>query len=274
MKFFFSRDNKKAEAKRPPLRLLIEMALGVALAVLFVSVDWEGAIDAAVGMRDRFLDHEIFSVREIQVKAGEKVGGSEIVATAGLSHGMSIWRVDPVAIEKKVARNPWVKRVLVRREFPRRVVIEVEEREAKAIAALGKLYYVDGDGYIFKPVEPGERTDYPLLTGLKPQDLKYPAAYAARQRIQEALRLNEAMGKEPFALSEIRLLPRDGIVAYPVGHRIALTMGSGDWEDKVKRLRRVAELWKGNEERLTALDLRFRDQVVARTRKAEAKGRA
>ena len=40
----------------------------------------------------------------------------------------------------------------VRREFPRRVVIEVEEREAKAIAALGKLYYVDRDGYIFKPV--------------------------------------------------------------------------------------------------------------------------
>jgi hypothetical protein len=97
------------------------------------------------------VDHEIFSVREIQVKAGEKVGGSEIVETAGLSQGVSIWRVDPQAIEKKIARHPWVKQVLVRREFPRRVVIEVEEREPKAIAALGKLYYVDRDGYIFKP---------------------------------------------------------------------------------------------------------------------------
>jgi len=123
----FSRDNKKAEAKGAPLRLLIELTLGVVLALLFVSVDWEGAVDAAVQLRDRFLDHEIFSVREIQVKAGEKIGGSEIVATAGLSHGMSLWRVDPVAIEKKVARNPWVKRVLVRREFPRRVAIEVED---------------------------------------------------------------------------------------------------------------------------------------------------
>jgi len=272
MKLFSSRDNKKAETKKLPLRLLIELTLGVVLALLFVSVDWERAVDAALTMRDHFLDHEIFSVREIQVKAGEKVGGSEIVATAGLSHGMSIWRVDPVAIEKKVARNPWVKRVLVRREFPRRVVIEVEEREAKAVAAVGRLYYVDADGYIFKPVEPGERTDYPLLTGLKPQDLKYPAAYAARQRIQEALRLSDAIGKEPFALSEIRLLPREGIVAYPVGYRLALTMGSGDWEDKVKRLRRVIALWKGNEERLAALDLRFRDQVVARAR-VEAKGR-
>jgi cell division protein FtsQ len=268
MKLFSSRDNKKAEAKGRHLRLVIEMLLGVGLAALFVSVDWEGAVDAAVGMRDRFLDHEIFSVREIKVKAGEKVGGSEIVATAGLSDGISIWRVNPQAIEKRIARHPWVKRVLVRREFPRRVVIEVEEREAKAIAALGKLYYVDGEGYIFKPVEAGERTDYPLLTGIKPQDLQYPAGYATRQRIQEALRLNDAIGKEPFALSEIRFLPREGIVAYPVGYRIALTMGSGDWEDKIKRLRKVIALWKGSEERLAVLDVRFRDQVVARMRKS------
>ncbi|HEX2385686.1 MAG TPA: FtsQ-type POTRA domain-containing protein, partial [Candidatus Binatia bacterium] len=242
--------------------------LGVALAAVFVSIDWEGVIDAGKRLRDRMVDHEIFSVREIQVKAGEKVGGSEIVETAGLSQGMSIWRVDPQAIEKKIARHPWVKQVLVRREFPRRVVIEVEEREPKAIAALGKLYYVDRDGYIFKPVEPGERSDYPLLTGLKAQDLQYPAAYATRLRIKDALKLSDLIGKEPFALSEIRFLPRDGVVAYPVGYRLALTMGAGNWEDKIKRLRRVMTLWKGNEERLAALDVRFRDQVVARMRKS------
>ncbi len=268
MKFFWSRENKKAEAKGGWIRLLIEMALGVALAALFVSVDWEAAVGAAWRLRDRFLNNDIFSVREIKVTAGEKVGGSEIVATAGLSHGMSIWRVDPQAIEKKVARHPWVKHVLVRREFPRRVVIEIEEREAKAIAALGKLYYVDRDGYIFKPVEPGERTDLPMLTGLKPQDLEYPSAFATRQRIQEALQLIDLVGKEPFALSEIRFLPREGFVAYPVGYRMAIAMGRGDWDDKLRRLRRVLALWKGNEDRLALLDLSFRDQVVARMRKS------
>jgi cell division protein FtsQ len=268
MKFFPSRENKKAEGNGRWIRLLIEMALGVALAALFVSVDWEAAIGAAWRMRTSFIDNEIFSVREIKVSAGDKVGGSEIVETAGLSHGMSIWRVDPQAIEKKIARLPWVKQVLVRREFPRRVVIEVEERDARAIAALGKLYYVDRDGYIFKPVEPGERTDLPLLTGLKPQDLQYPAAFATRQRILEALKLNDLIGKEPFALSEIRFLTREGFVAYPVGYRMAIAMGSGDWDDKLKRLRRVLALWKGSEDRLAVLDLSFRDQVVARMRKS------
>ncbi len=49
---------------------------------------------------------------------GDKVGGNEIVAIAGLRQGMNIWNVDAVAIEKKIAKHPWVRRVLVRREFP------------------------------------------------------------------------------------------------------------------------------------------------------------
>ena len=268
MKFFSSRkDNKKAKGKGARLRLAIEVALGLALAAPLFYVDWPRAIFLAQQTYEGILDHEIFSVREIKVKGGEKVGGSEIVAMAGLSHGMSIWRVDPQAIEKKVARHPWVGRVLVRREFPRRVAIEVEEREAKAIAALGKLYYVDRDGFIFKEVETGERTDFPLLTGLREDDLQSPASFTTRQRIQEALRLNDLMAKNPLALSEIRFLPREGLIVYPVGYRVALSMGSGNWEDKLKRLGRVLALWNGNEDRLAILDLSFRDQVVARMRK-------
>src|SRR5712691_8668029 len=109
MKFFPAhKSNKKAEGKGGRLRLGIEVALGLALAAALLYVDWERAIPIAAQMRDGVVDNEIFSVREIKVNGGEKVGGSEIVAMAGLSHGVSIWRVDPEAIEKKVARHPWV----------------------------------------------------------------------------------------------------------------------------------------------------------------------
>ncbi len=116
-------------------------------------------------------------------------------------------------------------------------------------------------------MEEGERTDLPMLTGLKQADLKYPASFATRQRIQEALRLSDLMAKDPFALSEIRFLPGEGLVVYPVGYRVALSMGSGNWEDKLRRLQRVLALWKGSEERLAVLDLSFRDQVVAKMRR-------
>jgi cell division septal protein FtsQ len=267
MNFFSSRSNKKSERKGGRLRLLVEMILGLALAAPLFYVDWPRAMLAAEHAYEGVIDHEIFSVREIKVKSGEKVGGGEIVAMAGLRHGMSIWRVEPAAIEREIARHPWVSRVLVRREFPRRVAIEVEEREAKAVAALGKLYYVDRDGFIFKAVESGERTDFPLLTGLKQDDLQYPTSFATRQRIREALVLSDLMAKGNLALSEIRFDADRGVIVYPVGYRVALSMGSGNWEDKLKRLERVLAQWKGDEGRLAALDLSFRDQVVARLKK-------
>jgi hypothetical protein len=46
-------------------------------------------------------------------------------------------------------------------------------------------------------------------------------------------------------------------------------MGWGEWDDKLARLERLLALWQGHEERLASLDLSFRDQVVARLRRAE-----
>lgn len=188
------------------------------------------------------------------------------MAMAGLNHGMNLWRIDPRNIETKVARNPWVKRVWVRREFPRRVVIEVQERVAKGIVVLSKLYYVDADGFLFKEVGDGESVDYPLLTGLQREEL-LSESQSIRQKIQDALKLNDLIAKSPLAVSEINFRSREGLVLYPMAHPVAVHMGWGDWEGKLRRLERVLALWEGKEESLASLDVSFRDQVVVRIRK-------
>ena len=269
MAIFVSRKNqKKPEQKGRRLLLLACGAAGVMLsASLFFYVDWPAVLRAAERLRDAFVDHGIFAVREIKVKGGEKVGGSEVVTMARVSHGVSIWKVDPEAIEKRVARHPWVRRVVARREFPRRVVIEVEEREVKAIAILGKPYYVDRDGFIFKAVEEGEKMDFPLFTGLQSEDLTSPTSFASRQRIQQALQLSDLMGKDALGLSEIRFLPQGGLIVYPMSVAVPVQMGWGHWEEKLKRLEQVLALWEGLEDRLAGLDVSFGDQVVAKLKK-------
>ena len=197
----------------------------------------------------------------------EKISGNEIIAMAGLKRGMNIWNVEPRAIETKIARLPWVRRVLVRREFPRRIVVEVEERVPKAIVAMGKLYYVDSDGIVFKEVGRGEKVNFPLLTGFKPEDVA-SANPAMRKRIQDAVRVGELMAKDSHMLSEIHFEAPDRLVVYTTAFPMAIRLGWGDWEQKLQRLDRVLSLWKGHEERLLSLDVSFRDQVVARLRKA------
>ena len=261
----YRRDNRKGNSRRQR-RLIWAGGLAASLVVAAAGYRWNGPLmSAAAAARNFIFENPYFSVREIQVRGGEKIGGKEIVAMAGLKQGMNLWKIEPAAIEKKVAKHPWVRRVLVRREFPRRVVIEVEERAPKAIAALGKLYYVDADGVVFKEVGAGENVKFPLLTGLRSDELATPNA-ATRGKIQEAIRLAELMGKDPHMLSEIRFDAPDRLVLYTTAYPVALHMGWGEWDGKLKRLDRVLSLWRGHEERLASLDVSFRDQVVARLR--------
>lgn len=264
------KDNRRRRAKdwRRYLRVagVIVLLCIVLVGVFAVRARIKVALNDVAGF---VLDNDYFAVRDIQVLGSEKVGGSEIVTMTGLLYGVNLWKVDAAAIEQKVLRHPWVRRVLVRREFPRRVVIDIEERQPRAIVALGKLYYVDSDGLLFKEIGEGEKMSFPLLTGLRADELS-AGGPALRRRVQEAMRLGELMTSDSRPLSEIHFAGPEQVVIYMANHPIALRMGWGDWQDKIGRLNRVLALWKGHEERLASLDLSFRDQVVARLRRAQA----
>ena len=260
----YRKDNRKRDGRRwrrLSVRVGVFVVAVAGAAMLYRFSD--PLLIAIASTRAFIVDNAYFSVREIQVRGSDKVSGNEIVAITGLKRGMNIWQVDPVAIEKKVAKHPWVRRVLVRREFPRRIVIDVEERMPKAIVALRKLYYVDADGVLFKEVATGENVKYPLLTGLRAEDLMASDA-VTRKRIREALRLGDLMAQRAHTLSEIHFDAPDRVAVYTTRYPVALHMGWGDWEDKLGRLDRLLSLWQGNEERLHSLDMSFRDQVVAK----------
>jgi cell division protein FtsQ len=265
----YRRDNRKTE-ERPWRRRMVRYG-GFAGLIILAAVGYRLSgpiVLAAAALRDFVLENQYFSVREIQVRGADKVSGNEIVTIAGLRQGMSIWKVELDHIEKKIAKHPWVRRVLVRREFPSRVIIDVEERAPKAIVAVRKLYYVDSDGAVFKEVAPGEDVKFPLLTGLRVEDVM-AADPAVRRRIRDAMRLAELMAQRSHSLSEIHFDALDRLVVYTTSYPVALHMGWGDWEEKLDRMERLLGLWKGHEERLASLDMSFRNQVVARVRRVQ-----
>jgi cell division septal protein FtsQ len=261
------KDNRKKTRLQWRRRLAALGSLVILAVAVWALYAWREQVDSTYVAARRFVfDNAYFAVREIQVRGGDKVRGNEIISMAGLRHGMNLWNIEPATIEKKISRHPWVRRVLVRREFPRRVVIEVEERKPKAIAAIGKLYYVDADGVLFKEVAQGENVRFPMLTGIRSEELG-SSDPAVRRRIQDALRLGDLMAKDSHALSEIHFDAPDRLVVYTIAHPVPIHMGWGDWEGKLQRIDRVLTLWKGKEERLGSLDVSFHDQVVTRLRR-------
>ncbi len=254
-------------------RLVLVWSIGPVLfssAFLFY-VNWLEVSRMGNRLLGSFLQNSYFSVQEVRVTGGRKVGGSEIISITGLRRGMKMWKINPKVIEEKVSSHPWVRRVLVRREFPQRVVIQLEEWVAEGIVVLGGLYYVNAEGFIFKEVAEGESVNLPLITGLRWGSIESHAR-SDRQRIAEALRLSDLIGKTSISISEIHFGNHRGVVIYPVRLPLALHRGWGDWPEKVQRLRHVLTEWRGKEDRLAFLDLSFSDQVVVRLREKVALG--
>jgi hypothetical protein len=90
-----------------------------------------------------------------------------------------------------------------------------------------------------------------------------------RKRIREALHLGDLMAQRSHSLSEIHFEAPDRVTVFTTRFPVALHMGWGDWEAKLERMERLLSLWHGHEQRLSSLDMSFRDQVVARLRRAQ-----
>jgi cell division protein FtsQ len=248
------------------LLIIWSMPLILLSVALTSYLDWSQIFRQANRFKGHLLGHRYFSVQEIRVIGGEKVSGAEVVDMTGLKAGMNMWKIDPRNIERTVRRHSWAKRVRVRRELPQRLVIQVDEWVAKGIVVLEHLYYVDGEGFVFKRIRKGDKVNFPLITGLQKASIR-AGERSSRRKISEALKLSDLVGNEGLRLSEIHFQPRGGVVLYPLAYPVALHMGWGGWREKVQRLKQVFVEWRGRETLLASLDLSFRGQVIARLRK-------
>lgn len=210
--------------------------------------------------------HPYFRVATVEVSGNVRLARGDILESAGISDGMSIWDAVPHATRLRIERNAWVERASVRRSFPNRISILVRERRPLAIAQLTELQYVDRHGRILGPLREDDSRDFVIITGLGGDDEGF-----TNVGLHRAARLLRLCERVPCfeALSEVHVARRRGITVYPVRPPVAVTLGWGGWREKLVRSTRVLALWEGQEDRLETVDVSFRDQVVVRLRSVE-----
>ena len=239
----------------------LSVALPGALAIGLALVAWPYVGDAAAR-------HPYFAVREVEVvvRGHHRLPADEVRAAAGIAPGTSIWEVDAAAAEARLAGHRWIRAARVRRELPHRVVIEVREERPLAIVALedGKgEYYVSPHGHLFAPVEASDARDFPYLTGLARADLKDGERFGPRA-LHRALALVRQSGG--LAVSEVHVDRVWGLTLLPVRPSVPIELGWSGFAAKLARLPRVLTLWAGREGEIVAVNLRFDDEVIVRTR--------
>jgi len=192
-----------------------------------------------------------FRVRNVEVSGYRYVQPEDVLKRLRLDTTTSVW-TDLGELEHRVEMHPQIKSAIVDRELPGTLIVRVTENSPIAYVATSQgLRAVDKDGR-FLPIDPSRiAIDLPVL---------------ARADTVLLHLLASVRSVSPALFGEISDIRRTG------GTDIALTLSSAQVRAlasvSAQRLADIipveADLAR-RKARVTELDLRFRDQVIART---------
>ena len=199
---------------------------------------------------------EAFEIDEVRVSRCEHISKAEIMDLIHLPQRRNIFQVDLDAIRRRLEDHPWIARVYVRRGFPSRLVVRIEERVPVAVVHLDRLYYLDDQARIFKRVERGDPLDLPVITGLTPRyvleetDIESLLARALGV-IREAEREADSFG----GLSEVRVDAVGGIELVTDRDALVVRLGTEEFSAKIEVLGRVLRMMGARSRQVARIDL-------------------
>jgi cell division protein FtsQ len=206
-----------------------------------------------------------FAVTEVTVAGASRLTPEEIVAASGIGPGTNLFRLDRGAAVARLEALPLVRRADLVRRFPNRVTLAVEERRPFTLAHAGRLHWIDEQGVSLGAEPRAVAPKAPVITGLSPADLgagpPSPRVAAGISLLRVLLRSETALLQQ---ISEIDVSRPDGLVLYTV-EGVEVRLGADDWEARLGRLQGVLAQIRAGGEAVSAIDLRFRDQVVLKT---------
>ncbi len=215
------------------------------LAVLLVLLLAAGAAGALAGAAWYALCRSgLFWVTDVVVR-GElrRLDEPAVQELAGITGQTSLFAFSAAAVRARIEAHPWVERARVERLWPDRVRITVRERRPLALVVRrGTLFYVDAQGLVFAPVEPGDQLDYPVISGI---DGPGAGGRTGRPPLRQALDFLVLAGNGSHALprqniSELRLTREGTWIMFLASRPFPIHLGT---MDGVARLyRRVAKV--------------------------------
>lgn len=197
----------------------------------------------------RLLEDPSFRMREVEVKGCCKIPEKTVLSLAAIEGMPNLFTLSLQEIARRVEAHPWIDHVRVRKIFPDRVLIHIEERRPMAILQLDEPFYIDSKGVIFSRVGDRDEYNFPFLTGLSRQTFdKDPAG--ANHMVMKALELIRIADQEKISplkgISEIRMEKTFGLQCFTQTEGVEVRMG---WDHFREKLRRLSLVWSDLEKR-------------------------
>lgn len=221
----------------------------VKFAVLFLMVSalpFAWAYGGGERVRQGLQSITLFKVAKIEITGCTAVSKEKVLAASEIvPHQTSLLTLQGSQIETRIAAVPWVARATVKRSWPAKIQIAIEENAPIALLHSPsvdgtQLQYLDANGSAFSSVNPGADIDFPVVTGL---------SEIADQQVKDKVLaeiltfLRKVQGNDPHlpaqSVSELHVTKSGELVVYLVEYPFPIFFGNGNTKVKYSRLIQV-----------------------------------
>ena len=228
----------------------------------------------------QLLTSSLFCIKDInniEIEGAKRLSRSLVLEQSKVGSGASLLAIRPGQVERALMTHPWIAKAEVSRKWPHSLHLKIQERDPVALVQFGEeLLYMDRQGMIFKPLSPGDPHNFPVITGLTPEQFRHPAGDLP-QVVTQAFQLMDVLKKTPPPLnleniSEIHVDLERGFTLYANGVGVGLDLGLQEYSEK---LQKFAQLWpvlvqKGLLSKINRINLNYPRRALVTLKGMEA----
>ena len=108
----------------------------------------------------------IFNIKEVNIEGNSNISNEQILSFSKIEFGKNLFSFSKKDVENSIMQNAYISDVKVKRIFPDKINIKVEERNVDYVLQLASSYvYVSKQGYILQISN--EKPDVPIILGFK-----------------------------------------------------------------------------------------------------------
>ncbi len=220
-----------------------------------------------------------FALQNVTIYGCKRLDARQLETVIRKNCPSNILRIDLRKLRTLLEKQPWVRRVEIRRVLPSDLVVYVEERVPSVIVEMqGELMVTDDDGVLLDRYDSSrEKLDVPVFKGVLGAD---PAGYRLYQEENAArIRLGLKLVSEleagspdyPKHLSEVDLSDKTNVKVTLVDDTAEIFLGNHDFLKRfhalMSNMTEYQEL-KSQYSEITVVDLRFDGNIIYRPRHA------
>lgn len=237
-----SKQNRKRGIR--PLRIIIFAVLVSALGAGVYAV-WESGL---------------FKLERVVIYNNKYTSREELMRLMGIKGNENLLGISLGRLAGRLSGSPWLKTVSLRKEYPGRLLVMVQEKEPSALLRSRKdLFLIDAAGDVLEKLKEESVPFLPVILDEGNRD---------RDALSEAVALAQAIRKSGLTADNDNI-EISGMEEGPENlamkvDGLLVRMGKGQYEKKLARFFELSEEIKKRWETLEYIDLRFADRVVVK----------